>query len=144
MDHGDLVTFSYTAVHKRRSRAHDPSPTVLVLHPNWEGKMHGLNWGLMSAQQQNMVRMILDVKFEQEHKQSLTRQDPELVKHYDKVMATASVTEVSQPQAFYKQVIKSLISQGKLSTSGVRYEPYRQYLTPDVDNFPCDINDCDL
>jgi len=132
MDHGDLVTFHYPAVHKRKSRAHDPNPTVLVLHPNYEGKVHGLNWGLMTPNQQNMIRMILDVGFEQQHKQALTRQDPSLMKEYDKVVGMASVTEINQPYPFYQQVIKKLISAGNLSASGVKYEPYRQYTLTNI------------
>lgn len=116
---GDIVTFKYVAIH-RGSRAHDPNPKVLVLHPDFEGKMHGLNIGYFSQNDMNMLRMILSVGFEQRYKASLTRQSPEAVKLFEKIMSEASVTDINSPQQFYYQVIKPIIKPRG-------YEPYRQY-----------------
>ena len=35
---GHIIRFSYSG-----ENVNDPKPMVLVLHPNWQGKLHGLN-----------------------------------------------------------------------------------------------------
>ena len=120
MNIGDLVTFSYPAVHKQGTRAHDKNPTVLVLHNNWKGQLHGLNFNYLTEHEINMIRMILDVNFEKRYKASLTRRAPHVVKEYDSIMSAASASNITSPLSFYQQIIRPLI----VTRS---WDPYRRY-----------------
>lgn len=120
MEIGDLITFSYPAVHKKGTRAHDKSPTVLVLHPNWGGLLHGLNFNYLTNNEINMIRMILDPNFEKQYKASLTRRAPHVVKEFDNIISAASNTNITSPQSFYRQAIRPfIVSRG--------WDPYRKY-----------------
>lgn len=122
---GDLVTFSYPAVKLQGTQAHDKNPTVLVLHPNYEGIMHGLNFNYLGPQEINMIRMLLSPKFQLENKAALTRQRPDLIKRFDSIVESATESEVNSSAAFYSKVIKPLITTGGIHAK--KYEPYRQY-----------------
>ena len=129
MDYGDLVTFSYSAVHKAKSAAHDPYPTVLVLHPNYEGKMHGIKWDMLSATEQEILKMILSEAYEAQNKNFLARRDPASAKLFDSLTQSSMSHDIRTPSQFYTNVIKPFIIR-----KAVQVTPYRQYRLDRVTN----------
>lgn len=123
MNHGDLVTFTYSPVYANRSTSKGAPAKVLILHPNHGGMVHGLKWDLLSDTQKNMVKMILDPSFAEEKKQSLVRQDPNSVKIFDNITQGAAVEDIARPKQFYEQVVQPLIAHLKTRQA----DPYRQY-----------------
>ena len=124
---GDLITFSYPAVHKQGTRAHDKNPTVLILHPTWGGTMHGLNFNYLQPDEINMVRMILSPKFQLHHKAALTRNNPNIVKEFDRIIGEAGNATITSPRDFYNRAIRPFIS-----TRG--WDPYRRYRSDKMTN----------
>ena len=122
---GDIISFNYPAIHKEGTRAHDPNPKVLVLHPNFGGHMHGLKIDSFSPQELNMLRMLINPAFEKQYKASLTRESPDTVKEFDRIIKTASTRDITSPQQFYTEVIKPIIKPRG-------YQPYRQYTVSKV------------
>ncbi len=120
MNIGDLISFSYPAVKKQGTRAHDKQPTVLVLHPNWGGTLHGLNFNYLQNDEVNMVRMILSPKFQLQHKAALTRNNPNLVKEFDRIIGEAGAVTITSPNDFYKRAIQPFIA-------ARGWDPYRRY-----------------
>jgi len=118
---GDTITFTYPVGKGSKTNAHDPRPKVFVLHPNWQGNLHALKTDLMSPNEWNMLRMIIDPVFQKEHKAALTRQDPNLVREFDAIMESASSATVTSPYDFYKRAIKPFL------TTRRDRDPYRQY-----------------
>lgn len=117
---GDLISFSYPAVHKQGTKAHDKNPKVLVLHPEWGGTLHGLNFNYLTNDEVNMARMILSPKFQLQHKAALTRRNPNLVKEFDRIIGEAGAATITSPHDFYTRAVKPFIA--------VRgWDPYRRY-----------------
>jgi len=77
---GDLIRFTYEGKSKRVGSVgrHDKFPKVLVLHPNWEGLVHGLNFNYLSDDEVNVIRMLLDPMFEMKYRDSLRRRNPNI------------------------------------------------------------------
>lgn len=120
---GDLVTFSYPAVHQEGTKAHDKFPQVLVLHPNWEGLMHGLNFNYLDADEINTLRMLLDPFFEMQQRENLRRRNPSAFAELEKIITTPGAyrnSKINSPHAFYQGVIRPFIQ-----TRG--WDPYRKY-----------------
>lgn len=117
---GDIIAFRYPT--KPVTGATEPNPKLLVLHPNWEGQMHGLrlNYAYMTAQQENVLKMFMSPKFQKMHKAALTREAPLLVQEYDRIIKEGGNTQVTSPQDFYRKMIRPFISPRD-------FEPYRRY-----------------
>ena len=111
MDYGDLVTFSYTSESKAKGAPHDPYPVVLVLHPNYEGKLHGIRWKMLSMPDQEIIKMILSEAYEAQNKNHLARRDPESAKRFDSVSKSSTSRDIRTASQFYSSVIKPLLSQ---------------------------------
>ena len=124
---GDLISFSYPAIHKQDTQAHDKTPKVLVLHNNWQGNMHGLNFNYLTDNEINMIRMMLDPAFELKNKAALTRTAPHVVKEFDAIMERAQNTNITSPYVFYQQVIKPFIMPRS-------WDPYRRYRPEKMSN----------
>jgi hypothetical protein len=120
---GDLISFMYPAVHQQQTRAHDRNPHVFVLHPNWRGKVHGLNLNYLTADEINVLRMIIDPFFEMKFRSSLQRRNAQAFNEMEKIITSTGPNrnaKLNNPQAFYNGIIKPFIS--------VRgYDPYRIY-----------------
>lgn len=129
MDYGDLIIFNYSPVTTNVTGTNPRK--VLVLHPNYQGKMHALKWDFLTASQQNMIRMLLDPSFAEEKKQSLVRQDPRSVQIFDAITQGEVTEDIRDPAQFYDKVIKQLI--GHLKGQKQR-DPYRQYLVGQITN----------
>lgn len=119
---GDLVTFSYPAVHQQGTRAHDKFPQVLVLHTNWEGCVHGLNFNYLTDDEINTIRMILDPSFEMTYREALGKKNPNAISEFDRIMKTAAHANITSPRDFYVKFVRPFImSRG--------WDPYRLYRT---------------
>jgi hypothetical protein len=117
---GDLISFSYPAVHLQGTRAHDKHPKLLVLHTNWEGLVHGLNFNYLTNEEINTVRMILDPSFEMNYRESMTKKSPGAVAEFDRIMQGAANANITSPNDFYVRVVRPFII-----TRG--WDPYRLY-----------------
>lgn len=60
---GDVITFRYSS-----KRATDPNPTVFVLHTNWQGMIHGLNFNYLTQVEVDVFRSLVNKKFGKEMK----------------------------------------------------------------------------
>jgi hypothetical protein len=124
---GDIVLFSYPAVHKRGTRANDPFPNVLVLHNNWQGLVHGLNFSYLLDDEINMFRMMVDPGFELKYVENLQKKSPQLVQEFDTIIGRAGIANITSPRDFYIKIVKPFIM-----TRG--YDPYRLYRPDKMSN----------
>jgi len=106
---GDLVAFSYPAVHQRGTRAHDKFPSVLILHPLWRNNIHGLNFNYLSDDEINMLRMLIDPSFQLKYAENLMRKNPNLMREFDRIITQAANAVITSPRDFYVRVIKPII-----------------------------------
>lgn len=118
---GDLISFRYPAVHKQGTRAHDKSPEVLVLHPNWQGNLHGLNFNYLTRDEINLIRMLIDPTFARQYKEKFNKRNPRLGQEVDNILNTARVADITSPGMFYNNIVRPFIkSRG--------WDPYRRYV----------------
>lgn len=124
---GSFITFTYPAVHQQGTRAHDRFPNVLVLHPNWQGSLHGLNFNYMTDEEIHVIRMIIDPNYMDNYKESLQKTNPERVRELENILRTAENAHVTSPQDFYNRVIKPFIRPRG-------WDPYRRYRVEKMTN----------
>ena len=133
---GDLITFGYPAIHQQGTRAHDKAPTVLVLHPNWGGLLHGLNFNYLTPDEINTVRMILDPMFEMKYREALSRKNPGAFAELDNILSgkvegaegpNSRVAKITSPRGFYMNIIRPFI----VARS---WDPYRLYKPEKMSN----------
>lgn len=126
---GDLITFTYPAVHQLGTRAHDRYPKVLVLHNNWQGLVHGLNFNYLTEDEINTVRMILDPFFEMKEAPFLKEKNPQAYAELESLLhgkvgeaigPHSRMARITSPRAFYLNVVKPFISPRG-------WDPYRLY-----------------
>lgn len=123
---GDIVTFRYPL--PPGTRAHTPYPQVLVLHPDWQGLMHGLGWHLMTQDEMNVIRMLVDPFFEMQYRKGLQKRNPVLYAEMEKIITSPQTwnnvsvrnAKITSPQEFYRGVIRPFIRRRG-------WEPYRKY-----------------
>jgi len=121
---GQLVSFSYPAVHEQGTRAHDKRPKILVLHPGWrKGSkllVHGLNFNYLTDDEINLIRMLIDPGFQLKYFDNLQKKNPALAQEFDRIIGRAGAAVITSPHDFYLKVIKPFIQ--------VRgWDPYRLY-----------------
>ena len=117
---GDLILFSYPAVCQQGTRSHDHFPQVLVLHPNWQNNLHGLNFSYLTDDEINTLRMVIDPSFELKYAENMLRKNPQAMQEIDRIMATAGNANITSPLDFYRRVIRPFI----MVRGG---DPYRRY-----------------
>lgn len=140
---GDLITFSYEGKSTRVGPVgrHDKFPQVLVLHPNWEGLVHGLNFNYLSDDEKNVIRMLLDPMFEMKFRDALRNRNPNLYDELEGIVTgkagsggglhqvapppapsgpTTRVTKINNPRGFYYNIIRPFIYERG-------WDPYRRY-----------------
>lgn len=115
---GDLITFTYPLA--PQTYAHDPNPRVLVLHENWQGHVHGLNFNLLTNEEINTIRAILDPFFEMSYRNALSAQNPNAFKELEAIITSSGNPKITSPHDFYLKVIKPFIRPRG-------YDPYRLY-----------------
>jgi hypothetical protein len=119
---GDLITFTYPLA--PNTEAHDKYPKVLVLHNNWQGCVHGLNFNYLSADEINTVRMLIDPFFRLQQRDNLWKKNPKMFNEIETIMTKGSpyakTTNIDSPLKFYNTIIRPFII--------VRgWDPYRKY-----------------
>jgi len=120
---GDLVSFSYPAVHLEGTQAHDKHPEVLILHPNWEGLVHGLNFNYLTRDEINILRMLIDPMYEMRYRTALKQRNPTAYAEMDKIISEPGAyrnTKINSPHDFYRGVIRPFIITRN-------WDPYRRY-----------------
>jgi hypothetical protein len=125
---GDLISFSYPAIHQQGTRAHDKQPHVLILHPSWinvsrtgpKPYLHGLNFNYLSNDEINLIRMMIDTGFQLKYYGAMQKKNPALLAEFDAIIGKAGAATITSPHDFYLKVIKPFIrARG--------WDPYRLY-----------------
>jgi hypothetical protein len=137
---GDIIQFTYEP-EQPPSKVHDKFPQVLVLHPDWQGLVHGLNLNYLSDDEKNVIRMILDPMFEMKFRDALRKRNPNLYDELESIITgkkgtgtathmvhpppvssgpTTTVSKINNPRAFYYNIIRPFVY-----TRG--WDPYRKY-----------------
>ena|SRR3990167_1566673 len=106
---GDTIVFNYTSPH-----ATDPTPKVLVLHDNWQGRVHGINLLLLTRQEHNYLKAVISSSFAKK----ITRTDARIRQQLQRLQSTLSTLNISSPRDFYVRFVKGFVKQ---------YDSYRQY-----------------
>jgi len=113
---GDLVAFTYPAVHQKGTRAHDRFPQVLILHDNWHGVVHGLNFNYLTDQEINYIKAILNEDFAEE----ISKKDPHIRQQIDRVRTLSQSLNITSPHDFYVRFVRAFIKPRD-------WDPYRRY-----------------
>ncbi len=113
---GDLVTFIYPAVHQQGTRAHDKQPQVLILHNNWQGKVHGLNFNYLTEHEINFVKAVINP----EYAQVISEKDPAIRAQLQRMSSMNASLNITSPHDFYNRFVKNFIKPRG-------YDPYRIY-----------------
>lgn len=131
---GDLISFTYPAVHQQGTRAHTKNPTVLVLHPGFMNPAkspnpltHAIAWHEMDENQRNLIKMIVSPAFQLQHYPVLQQRNPALASQFDSIMGSINIDMIASPKAFYDRVLRPLLQRGALNarTSPDSYRLYR-------------------
>jgi len=111
---GDLISFSY----RKEETTHDLYPQVLVLHENWKGNVHALNFNYLDEQERNYVKAILNPTFAEE----ISKKDPQIRMELARVGAAAVTTgkQIDSPYSFYVRFVKGF---AKKHNSYRKYKP---------------------
>lgn len=123
---GDIIAFSYSSepqqgvrdVKAARQRTqsgqtswkekkpivntHDPYPNVLVLHDNWQGKIHGINTNQFSQQEINYITAIIDPFFAEE----IIKKDGRIRAELQRLPRDLNILS---PHHFYLNFVKAFI-----------------------------------
>lgn len=110
---GSIVTFTYHG-----KVVHDKFPQILVLHENWEGKVHGINLNNLSDNELNYLKAVVNPTFANE----MIQKDPALAMELQRL---PKVLDIKSPYDFYVRFIKGFIK---------RYDSYRQYSREKMQN----------
>lgn len=110
---GDLITFDY----QMGKKIHDRTPKVLVLHPNWQGQMHGLNFNYLTEQEINYIKAVLNPIFESE----IVKKDRRIAIQMTRVRSIVDTLNITSPHDFYVRFVR-----GFIQPRG--WDPYRRYL----------------
>lgn len=113
---GDLITFNYPAPHKQGTRAHDLHPQVLILHDNWQGKVHGLNFNYLTEHEINFVKAVLNPEFAE----AISKKDPSIRTQLERMSHMSATLNITSPHDFYVRFVKNFIKPRG-------YDPYRIY-----------------
>lgn len=108
---GDLVSFRYSG-----NNIHDPNPQVLVLHDNWQGLVHGLNFRYLSEQEINYIKAVLNPKFAEVVRKTDIRINAQL----DRINNLVENLHINSPHDFYLRFVRGFIQPR-------RWDPYRRY-----------------
>jgi hypothetical protein len=109
---GDLVQFNYS----QGKRIHDENPKVLVLHDNWQGLIHGLNFNYLSLQEINYIKAVLNPVFEAD----IVRKDARIAAQMDRIRPVLDTLNITSPYDFYLRFVR-----GFIQPRG--WDPYRRY-----------------
>lgn len=107
---GDIIRFTY----KHQSvdeHTGPPQKEVLVLHPNWHNKIHGIDLKRLSPAERKVLEVLLDPKM---------RDTPSRIPLINNVRKRMDpIEEIQNPQSFYVKFVRPFLN-GK--------DAYRQYI----------------
>lgn len=113
---GAFISFRYQLPPEivRASREpHDPNKEVMVLHPNWQNQMHGIDLKRITPAQVDVLRLIMD---------PATKDDPEKLNKYPLVRDILNRMDppelIKNPVAAYAMLIRPFLG---------RADAYRKY-----------------
>ncbi len=109
---GDLVQFNYS----QGKQVHDLNPKVLVLHDNWQGLIHGLNFNYLSLQEINYIKAVLNPTF----RADIITKDERIAKQIQRVLPLLNTLNITSPYDFYLRFVR-----GFIEPRG--WDPYRRY-----------------
>lgn len=119
---GDLVQFSYLG-----KEVHDKYPQTLILHPGWRSPKHGmkllihaLNFNYLTADEINIIRMMIDPGFELKYLENMYAKNNALATEFDNIISRAGNASMLSPHDFYLRVIRPFIMPRQ-------WDPYRLY-----------------
>jgi hypothetical protein len=114
---GQFVRFTYMPPRPKPSKfgvprpPSDPRKEVMVLNPNWQGKMHAIDLHRVTPAETQVLRAIMDPKNKQEF--DATGQLPKGAPTYPLIMDVFRRMDPTQmirnPMAFYSQFVKPFI-----------------------------------
>ena len=108
---GDIVSFSY-----KGKRSHDPFPQVLILHNNWNGLVHALNFNYLSDHEINYLKAVMNPTYAKE----ISKTDVQIRQQLMQVGAASAVSgvRIESPHDFYIRIVKPFIK---------KYDSYRLF-----------------
>lgn len=109
---GDIIRFTY-----RHQSVDDqtgpPEKEVLVLHPNWRNKIHGIDLKRLNPAERRVLEMLLDPEM---------RDKPSRIPLINRIRQTMDpIEEIQNPVTFYAKFVKPF-----LRRTGA--DAYRQYI----------------
>ena len=116
---GQFISFTYMPPNKNRWRVRrgtvqppsNPHKQVMVLHPNWQGTMHGIDLNRVTPAEVQVLKAIMDPKNKEEFDR--TGQLPKGAPTYPLIMDVFRrldpIQLVKSPLAFYGQFVKPFI-----------------------------------
>ena len=108
MESGSIVMFNYKGI-----QSTTPRPMVLVLNPNWHGKLHGVKLDVLSESELVRLTNLIKVRLRDRSKYLANLRLPMLK------------VDISSPQKFYNSRMKRYIRQ-------VKQNPYRTYFVSNI------------
>lgn len=108
---GSFIKFFY-----RAPTTQDPNKEVFVLHPNWQGEVHGIDLKRVTPAQRDVLQIIMDPE---------ARKNPAQATKYPLVQdilrrMPAPEDEIKNPLSFYQRFVKPFMN---------RADVYRKYNT---------------
>ena len=106
---GDTVSFNY-----KSERSHDPTPTILVLHPDWQNLTHGISLNVLTDQETNYLKAVVSPPLAAE----IVKKDPRIRQELARIRGQLATINIMSPRDFYVRFLKTFIR---------RYDSYRLY-----------------
>jgi hypothetical protein len=105
---GAFIRFRYNIPPEmvRASREpHDPNKEIMVLHPNWQNQVHGIDLKRLTPAQVDVLKLIMD---------PATKEDPKKLNKYPLVRDILNRMDppemIKNPIAFYAMMVKPFLS----------------------------------
>lgn len=113
---GSLTTFTYDS-----PSAHDRYPQILVLHNDFEGCVHGINFNYLTNEELDFIKSVLNDDYAEE----ASKANPNLKTQLDRMKTLLAGVDIKSPAVFYNQIIRPFIK---------RYDSYRLYKPDHIKN----------
>jgi hypothetical protein len=112
--HGQTIQFTYRP-RVVDSDTGDPRKEIFVLHPFWQGKVHGIDLGRLDPAERSVLEAIMDPE---------TKKHPHRIPLVNDIVRRMDVlTEIRNPVGFYTKFVKPFL-RGK--------DAYRTYYQPQM------------
>ena len=95
---GSMIRFTYRSQHSE-----DPYKDVFVLHPNWQGKMHGIDLKRLTPAEKKVVEAIMDPDYQSGKKQHAYPLVNDILRRMN------PIEDIKNPMTFYQRFVKVFI-----------------------------------